>query len=68
MKGLAQYLVPGIANGTTRILPPYRYDNLLMLVETTGLSSQQIREKASVEFIKAVVDQRAVKTLSLIHI
>ncbi len=62
MKDLAQYLVPGIANGTTRILPPYRYDNLLMLVETTGLSSQQIREKASVEFIKAVVDQRAVKT------
>lgn len=62
MNGLARYLKPGLADGSTRILPPYRYDNLLMLVETTGLTSQQVRDKASVELIKAVVDQRAVKS------
>lgn len=59
---LNRYLVPGIANGSTHILPPYRYDNLLMLVETTGLSSAEIRAKASLKLIKAVIDQRAVKT------
>lgn len=62
MKGLSRYLKSGIADGTTRILPPYRYDNLLMLVEVTGLTSAQVRAHASVELIKAVIDQRAVKT------
>lgn len=62
MSGLARFLKPGIADGSTRILPPYRYDNLLMLVEATGLSSAEVRAKASVELIKAVIDQRAVKT------
>lgn len=62
MKGLSRYLKPGIADGTTRILPPYRYDNLLMLAEITGMSAAEVRAHASVELIKAVIDQRAVKT------
>lgn len=59
---LNKYIVPGLANGSTHILPPYRYDNLLMLVESTGLSSAEIRCKSSLKLIKAVIDQRAVKT------
>ncbi len=62
MKGLERYLKPGIANGTTHILPPYRYDNILMLVEATGLSAAELKAKASLELIKAVIDQRAVKS------
>ena len=62
LSGLVRYLAPGIKNGSTHILPPYRYDNLLMLVEATGLKSVQIRECASVKLIKAVIDQRAVKS------
>lgn len=62
MRGLERYLKPGIADGSTLILPPYRYDNILMLVEKTGLSPEQLRAHVSVELIKAVIDQRAVKT------
>lgn len=62
MAALSRYLVPGIASGSTHILPPYRYDNLLMLVESTGMTSGQIKQKASLKLIKAVISQRSVKT------
>ena len=43
-------------------LPPYRHDQMIRLMDLTGIHPHQQREQASVELIKAVVDQRAVKT------
>ncbi len=42
-------------------LPPYRFDNLLLLEELTGIRASMIRDYASVELIKAVVSLRSVK-------
>lgn len=43
-------------------LPPYRSANMLRLEALTGIKAAQLREKASVELIKAVVEQRSVKS------
>ncbi len=43
-------------------LPPYRADNLLKIARLTGISHNRVRDYASVELIKAVVAQRAVKS------
>ena len=43
-------------------LPPYRADNLLKLTRLTGVSHSRVKDYASVELIKAVVAQRAVKS------
>ena len=42
--------------------PPYRYDNILRLSEWLGIPSAQLKEKASVELIKAIVAIRSIKT------
>lgn len=42
-------------------LPPYRYDNMLLLEELTGIRASMTRQHASVELIKAVVSLRSVK-------
>ncbi len=42
--------------------PPYRYDNILRLSEWLGIPSAQLKEKASVELIKAIVALRSIKT------
>lgn len=42
-------------------LPPYRYDNILLLEDLTGIRASMIRSHASIELIKAVVSLRAVK-------
>lgn len=42
-------------------LPPYRYDNMLLLEELTGVRASMTRQHASVELIKAVVSLRSVK-------
>lgn len=42
-------------------LPPYRYDNMLLLEDLTGIRASMIRSHASIELIKAVVSLRAVK-------
>ena len=43
-------------------LPPYRHDTMIQLMDLTGIHPSQQREQASVELIKAVIDQRAVKS------
>ena len=43
-------------------LPPYRHDLMIQLMDLTGIHPSQQREQASVELIKAVIDQRAVKS------
>lgn len=42
-------------------LPPYRYDNMLLLEELTGIHASMTKQHASVELIKAVVSLRSVK-------
>ena len=43
-------------------LPPYRHDLMIQLMDLTGIHPSQQREQASVELIKDVIDQRAVKS------
>ncbi len=43
-------------------LPPYRHDTMIMLMDLTGIHPYKQKEAASLELIKAVVDQRAVKS------
>lgn len=42
-------------------LPPYRGDNKIFLNQQLGIPFGSLKEKASVEFMKAVVDLRSVK-------
>lgn len=42
-------------------LPPYRYDNMLLLEDLTGIRASITKQHASVELIKAVVALRSVK-------
>lgn len=42
--------------------PPYRHDNMILLSELLGIPLGQLKEKASVGLIKAIVAQRAHKT------
>ena len=43
-------------------LPPYRHDQMIQIMDLTGIHPYEQREKASLELIMAVIDQRAVKT------
>ncbi len=43
-------------------LPPYRHDLMIQLMDLTGIHPLWQKDKASVKLIKAVVDQRAVKS------
>lgn len=42
-------------------LPPYRNHNMIMLNKLTGIPFENMKERASVEFIKAVVALREIK-------
>ena len=42
-------------------LPPYRYDNMMLLEELTGIRASIVKKYASLELIKAVVALRSVK-------
>ncbi len=42
-------------------LPPYRHDHIIQIGELLGVAPAKVKEMASVKFIKAVVDMRAVK-------
>lgn len=42
-------------------LPPYRYNNMLLLEDLTGIRASMTKQHASVELIKAVVALRSVK-------
>ncbi len=42
-------------------LPPYRYDNMMLLEDLTGIRASLVKEHSSLELIKAVVSLRSVK-------
>lgn len=42
--------------------PPYRHDNMILLSELTGFAVGELKSKASVDLIKAIVAQRSNKT------
>lgn len=46
---------------TIHFLPPYRYDNMMLQEDLTGIRASMTRQHASVELIKAVVALRSVK-------
>jgi Xaa-Pro aminopeptidase len=46
---------------TLHFLPPYRFDNMLLLQDLTGIAARETRAKASLELIKAVVALREIK-------
>jgi Xaa-Pro aminopeptidase len=47
---------------TIHFLPPYRPDHVLRIGELLGVEPREIEQRASVELIKAVVNQRSVKS------
>jgi Xaa-Pro aminopeptidase len=60
---LADVVKSAVAAGRpVRYLPPYRPDNSILLSGLLGLPLTALAENASVEFIRAVIDQRAVKS------
>lgn len=59
---LKEVVGKAIAQGRkVHFLPPYRYANMMLLEELTGIKASAVKKYASVELIKAVVDLRAVK-------
>lgn len=59
---LADYVKEAVAKGRkVHYLPPYRNHNKIMLNSMLGISFDQMKEKSSVEFIKAVANMRVVK-------
>ena len=44
-------------------LPPYRHDQMIQIMDLTGIHPREQREKASLELIMAVINQRAVKSI-----
>jgi Xaa-Pro aminopeptidase len=51
-----------VANGQIHFLPPYRPENTQKLSEWLHIPIQEISSRASVDFIKAVVAMRSIKT------
>lgn len=49
------------ANRPVHFTPPYRGDNKIMLSNLTGINCNEIREKASLELINAIVTLRSTK-------
>ncbi|MDE7379179.1 MAG: aminopeptidase P family protein [Paraprevotella sp.] len=47
---------------TVHFLPPYRHDIMIQLMDLTGIHPREQRKAASLPLIKAVIDQRAVKS------
>ncbi len=47
---------------TVHFLPPYRHDIMIQLTDLTGIHPNEQRKAASLPLIKAVIDQRAVKS------
>jgi Xaa-Pro aminopeptidase len=60
---LAEMLSVAKTSGrTVHFLPPYRPENKLKLLDLLGIPPAQAAQSASVEFIRAVVDQRNIKS------
>ena len=59
---LKEIVGKAIAQGRkVHFLPPYRYDNMMLLEELTGIRASIVKKYASLELIKAVVALRSVK-------
>ncbi len=59
---LFEFITIAIRQGRkVHFLPPYRGDNKIMLEKLTGISSLQIQNYASLQFVKAVIDIRSIK-------
>ena len=59
---LKEVVGKAIAQGRkVHFLPPYRYDNMMLLEKLTGIRASMTKKYASLELIKAVVDLRSVK-------
>jgi Xaa-Pro aminopeptidase len=50
------------AGRPVRFLPPYRADSALLLNELLGVPPREAVDRASLDFIRAVIDQRSIKT------
>jgi Xaa-Pro aminopeptidase len=60
---LGQYIAKAQSQGRTiHFLPPYRAENKLTLEALTGIKAAELKEKASVELVKAVVALRNIKS------
>lgn len=57
-------LIQGAQNTgrTIHFLPPYRYDNKLLLHELLNIGIGELHSKASVDLIKAIVELRSIKS------
>ena len=63
MKALSDFIKKAKAAGQRiHFLPPYRHDIMIQLMDMLGIHPSRQKDEASVELIKAVVDQRAVKS------
>ena len=63
MAQMADFLSLAKKEGRTiHFLPPYRHDLMIQLMDMLGIHPSQQRSQASVALIKAIVNQRAVKT------
>lgn len=54
--------IKNAAKRTIHFLPPYRAEHLVKLNRLTGIKTDKLAEKCSVDFIKAIVAQREIKT------
>lgn len=62
-KELAAFLKNALDNKRSiHFTPPYRYDNMAMLSEVLGIPLGQLKARASVDLIKAIVAQRSHKS------
>jgi len=60
---LAEVVGAAVAAGRpVRFLPPYRADNALLLHELLDVPPRKAADQASLDFIRAVVDQRSIKS------
>jgi Xaa-Pro aminopeptidase len=60
---LAETLAAATAAGRPiHFLPPYRADNVLLLQEALGVEPRQAAKRASLDLIRAVIDQRSIKS------
>lgn len=63
MSKLKSYIGNALKQGRkVHFLPPYRHDNMIQLMDITGIHPSKQREAASLELIMAVINQRAVKS------
>ena len=59
---LFEFVSDSIKNGRkVHFLPPYRGENKILIEKLLGISVNQIKEKASLQLIKAVIDLRSIK-------